>query len=235
MASLSEQYQRSIPPVYGQSQFESILQDYLPITGGTMLGDIDMNGHKITNLGQQNLVGTDAVTQATVTNMLNAAYAVRPSFRISTSLMSSIEIPSSGSHTSLLPGIFNNNILSTNWNLVTGYDGIKGYRLGVNNVFGDPLSYKLRVRLLFNYTSNTGTDDCVASVYVRDIANASVIMTASSVIPAGSSDIYDIVGNVPFSDISQLETTMVFVMISHVGSLSVTTMAIKALYFVFTD
>lgn len=214
MASLSAQYQRSIPPVYGQSAFENILGDYLPISGGTMNGDIDMSGHKITNLGQQNLQSSDAVTKATVDSLIANRTVENPTFSISSSPEISTITPTAGKSL-LLPGILSGNANSTNWNLVQTPNGTNGYRLGTNNVCG--FSKNVRLTCLFNLDISTVvTSPITARLTLMDKDTETIIATGTINVPTdGSQKSFTLTVVVPIYNNKDFDDRIAFLTVEH--------------------
>lgn len=182
-----------VPRLYGESFLDEIQGDFLPISGGTMQGDINMDGNKITNLGQTNIVGTDAVTYGTVLSLL-ASVKTQPSFAIATRT-GVTSFLAGGLNILALPGIFNQDPqqqIPTNWNRFDNGISVDGYYLGSNNVAGFPLTVALVARMIITISGSTGA----ITMQTTD-RQGTVLGTVSQNIPENITDPIDLSLSLP--------------------------------------
>jgi hypothetical protein len=190
------------PTLYGVNVLDSIAGDYLPISGGIMQGEIDMNGYKITNLGQNSLQAGDAVNLQTLQSYFNQSRQI-PSTTLSARYNS--ETLTSAGDILIVPGILAGNRSTyqnqTNWEDI--FDGltIDGVRLGSNNVIGLPTSATLKVSFRFNLSHST-TFTASVKLRVQDLRTGLVVAETDLPIPPNSSDTFEMSLPVPYSDFS---------------------------------
>lgn len=168
-----------VPPLYGEPVIESLTGEFLSITGGTMTGPINMNGNKITNLGQLNLQDGDAVNLLTVKSLVGQSkteQSMSISTKTGTSSITAGELP----EITILPGIltFGGLVNSTNWSnpSTSLYDG---YVIGANNIPGLPST--ATIKAIFRMISSASV---TVKLTLLLTSTSSVIGTSSVVVPA---------------------------------------------------
>lgn len=154
MATQNVQTEVLVPKAYGPRWITTFAPDSLPITGGTMRGNIDMAGFKIVNLGQANIQTNDAVNLETVENLITttdvSSTGVSASSTVPSKPYTFVSVPASLGSLSfdgilpLFPGTMNpsTGINDTNWTLNALSNGLSGYSIGTNNI---PLQFKTAV------------------------------------------------------------------------------------------
>lgn len=151
MATQNVQTEVLVPKAYGPRWITTLSPDSLPITGGTMRGNIDMAGFKIVNLGQTNLQQNDAVNLETVENLITitdvSSIGVSARVTVPSKQYTVISVPSSlvslpfDRIVPLFPGTMSPlaGVNDTNWTLNALSNGLSGYSIGTNNI---PLQFK---------------------------------------------------------------------------------------------
>lgn len=178
---------------------------YLPLTGGTMQGDINMGGYKIINLGQNNLQGRDAVNYSTLTTAsTNIEIASDGIFGLSSIFPSSTTISKPPGFTSipnqflipLVPGLMTEfGIADTNWALVL-VPNLPSYVLTANNVPGKFSAVKLTAQFQMQYQS-TLIPSLPIYLIVFNIDNGSVVSSAVVNITPNSTAVRDVTLTLP--------------------------------------
>lgn len=159
---------------------------YLPLTGGTMQGDINMGGFKIMNLGQNNLQGRDAVNYNTLTtastNVEIASHGIFGLSAIFPNIATISKPPALSSIPNqfvmpLLPGLMTEfGIADTNWALVL-VPNLPSYVLTANNVPGKFSAVQLTAQFQMEYQSAQIASLPIYLV-VFNIDNGSVVSSA---------------------------------------------------------
>jgi len=223
------------PTLYGVNVLDSIAGEYLPLTGGSMEGEIDMNGYKITNLGQTSLQAGDAVNLQTLQSYFNQSRQI-PSTTLSA--RSNTEPLTSIGNVPILPGLLSGNSSTyqnqTNWEFVFDGVSIDGVRLGSNNVIGLPTAATLKVSFTLNLNYSTAF---VASVNLRiqNLPLGNVVADTIIPIPPDSDDIFEMILPVPYTDfqLSQFDNYIVS-MILEINQPVTVTSRLLALQYIFS-
>lgn len=234
MASLETSNRVLVPPAYGQSWFQAAAGKYLPLTGGTMDGNIDMSGFKIVNLGQSNLTDDDAVTLQTVQSLLAASRSV-PSCVLITSQQTTLNIPTGPTvATPLLPGIFESFILPTNWSWVNSGILEGGYQIGSNNVFGRPVSADLHLVIQLDFDQPT-TSTVALRLSVKRLSDELVLQTTTVALTPSNPGFTEIILPTTISpgNIDAFNVTIVTLELIHTEPVNIQASQISALYFEF--
>lgn len=206
-----------VPRIYGESLSEQISSEYLPITGGTMLGNINMNGNKIINVGQNNLEAGDIVTLGTVQSLINSS-KIMPSMSLAT-FPGSTAFDSAVTNSVILPGILNDEgrQLESNWGSYTDAL-VDGYFLGSNNVPGLPTSAKVYCKLLLEVIGSQG-----AVIMILTDRLGSVFGSAGTVVQEGSVTPIELILSLPsaITDLSPFQNFLVSIRLSLDGPCTV--------------
>ena len=228
MSSVNFQTQVLVPPQYGRRWLSSSggggggSGQFLPLSGGTMTGVINMAGNKIINLGQTNLISTDAINLSTLNTA--SSFSTVPSIGISGNLQ--VEPPYSPEYTvltpaswktrvhynylyQLAPGHFTKSagIRSSNWSLVSTSSGVLGYAIGSNNA---PATFK-KVKAICQYQVQlkAGSPPFFANLVAFSQANGQLLQLSNATLiqPGITIGAQEIDLSSYLTEFSQMETT----------------------------
>ena len=165
-----------------------------------MQGEINMGGFKITNLGQTNLQGKDAVNYNTLTTTVSTDQlasdgifgrpAVIPSYTVipKPSAFTPIQTPFI---VSLVPGtMFDFGIAETNWVQVLE-PNVPSMVLTSNNIPGSFSAVKLSTKFILQFES-TDVQTLTVSLLVFNISNGVVVASQNMLVPQNSQDVNSI-------------------------------------------
>jgi hypothetical protein len=169
-----------------------------------MKGEIDMNGFKITNLGQNALNSGDAVNLQTLLSYFNQSRQIQ-SVTLSAQFHSTTV---SAGDTPIIPGLLSGNPGTgsyqnqSNWEDYNDGVSIDGFRLGANNIPGLPTSAILKVsfRFTLNYTSSFMASTKLKVQDRRIAAPSPPIAETSIPIPANSTETFEMSLPIPYTD-----------------------------------
>jgi hypothetical protein len=218
---------------------------YLPLSGGTMEGDINMAGYKIINLGQDNLQGRDAINFNTLTAASTTIEIASDGIFGNSSIFPSIETkPKPQSFTEIpnnfvvpvVPGLMTEfGIADTNWALVPA-PNLPSYVLTANNVPGKFSAVKFSVQFQLEFQSALITSLPLYLV-VFNIDNASVVASKALNVPRNSVTTKDISVNLAVSGqtMSKLCCTLIAGVDSITNDLTVTRAQLLTFCYLFTS